>query len=446
MTRLSRRQAMFHLLAAAGTVLVCAEEGRAQPNAPRYISGRYIVVLKEAAGDPIPVAERMARERGFRVDHIYRSALRGYVALIPDLTARRLARDPRVAYVEQDQVVTTTQGEGAEAGGNGKPGEGGGGGGGGTQPAQTMPWGIRRIGGHLSSTISGDGGGGVDIDIAIIDSGIEKSHPDLNVVGGRNFSGGNAKDYSDRYGHGTHVAGTAAALDNAIGVVGVAPGARLWAVKVLGDNGLGSVSSMIAGVDWVTAHGGIEVANMSLRVYGRFASLDQAIENSVASGVTYAVSAGNDFADSKSQSPANHTSAGVITVSSLSTGSSGEDILSYYSNYGLNFDLYDPDDQIDDGVDVIAPGSSTKSTYLGGTYTFLSGTSMASPHVAGVAALYIAANPGADPAEVKRAVINSAPVSSLGTLFGYTYGLIPWCVASGDPDGFFEPIVNAAAY
>ena len=245
---------------------------------------------------------------------------------------------------------------------------------------------------------------------------------------------------------GSESAGTAAALDNAMGVVGVAPGARLWAVKVLGDTGWEATSGIIAGVDWVTAHGGIEVANMSLQVDGRFAALDQAIESSVASGVTYVVSAGNDFADCKGQSPANHTSAGVITVSSLSTGSSGEDILSYFSNYGLNFGLDDLDDQIDDGVDVIAPGSSTRSTYLGGTYTFLSGTSMASPHAAGVAALYIAANPGADPAEVKQAVINSAPASSLGTLFGYTYGLIPWCVASGDPDGFFEPIVNAAAY
>lgn len=432
MTRLPRRHALSCLLATVVAILVGAGEGRAQPNAPRHIPGRYIVVLKEAAGDPAPVAARMARERGFGVDHVYTSALRGYVALIPDQRAQQLVNDPRVAYVEQDAVVTT-----AQRGGKGKPG-----GGGGTQPAQTIPWGIARIGGDLSSTNSGNGSGSVDVDIAIIDSGIDTAHPDLNVVGGRNFSGGNSNKYADGYGHGTHVAGTAAARDNAIGVVGVAPGARLWAVKVLRDNGMGSISSIIAGVDWVTAHGGIEVANISLGASGRFASLDQAIENSVASGVTYAVAAGNALADCKGVSPANHTSAGVITVSSLSPG----DLFSSYSNNGLNFDLSELIDQIDDGVDVIAPGEGINSTYRGGTYRIFSGTSMASPHVAGVAALYKASHPGADPAEVKQAVVNSAPATSLGILYGYTYGLIPWRAVSGDLDSFYEPIVNAAAY
>jgi subtilisin family serine protease len=129
--------------------------------------------------------------------------------------------------------------------------------------AQTLPTGIDRIDGELSSTQSGNGSGDVNVDIAIIDTGISTSHPELNVVGGTNCVGGSS--FNDDNGHGSHVAGIAAARDNAAGVVGVAPGARLWAVKVLNSAGSGTTSQIICGIDWVTARAStIEVANMSL--------------------------------------------------------------------------------------------------------------------------------------------------------------------------------------
>jgi subtilisin len=203
------------------------------------IPDRYIVVFNDDVSRPGMVANELAQELDLKVTRVYRNALKGFAARVPsgfDLSSA-LSTDSRVKLVAQDRVVEAT--------------------------AQTLPTGIDRIEADNSSTNAGNGSGSVDEDIAIIDTGIAK-HPDLNIAGGRNCVGRDNSDYSDGNGHGTHVAGTAAAKDNDRGVVGVAPGARLWAVRVLNDNGSGSFASVICGIDWVTGKGTIEVANMSL--------------------------------------------------------------------------------------------------------------------------------------------------------------------------------------
>ena len=333
---------------------------------------------------PERVAGDHARQQGAQVDHLYQYALKGYAARMSEQAASRVAQDPRVRSVQPDRVVTAF--------------------------GQSVPTGINRVDGGMSSTVSGNGGGSVNVDVAVIDTGIAK-HTDLNVVGGKNCSTG-GRSYSDGNGHGTHVAGTIAAKDDGNGVVGVAPGARLWAVRVLDDQGSGTWSSIICGVDWVTANAGtIEIANMSLGGGGSEPagagcstgnSLHDAICRSVGKGVTYAVAAGNSSADAAKSVPAAYDE--VITVSALADfnglpgggaaatcRSDADDTFADFSNYGSD-------------VDLIAPGVCINSTWKGGGYNTISGTSMASPHVAGAAALYKANNPGATPAAVQTAL------------------------------------------
>jgi subtilisin len=363
-------------LTAAPTI---AQSNRAAAPSPGVVDGSYIVTL-EPGNDPPQVAPAMAAEYGGRAPHVYQRALPGFSFEGSADGAARLARDPKVRTIVPDRRVGTT--------------------------AQSVPTGMRRIDGPLSGTVSGNGAGAVDVDIAVIDTGIDLDHPDLNVVGGVNCSTGTS--YDDGNGHGTHVAGTAAAKDNNIGVVGVAPGARLWTVRTLDDGGSGSWSSVICGVDWVTAHASeIEVANMSLAGPGGQGScndgaLREAICKSVESGVTYVVAAGNSAVDVAGQVPSSFPE--VITVSALvdydgvpgglakATCRAGtDDTLADFSNYGK-------------GVDFIAPGVCITSTWKGGGYNTTSGTSMASPHVTGAAALYLSNHPGVSPAAVATAL------------------------------------------
>src|SRR5215218_2164605 len=201
------------------------------------IPGSYIVTLK--SGDPASAADDARRGQGAEVAHVYRHALSGYSARMSERAAAAIARQDRVASVVPDQTVSIA--------------------------AQSLPTGIDRIDGELSSTVSGNGSGAVSVDVAVIDTGVDLDHPDLNVVGGTNCS--NGRSYDDGNGHGTHVAGTIGARDNGAGVVGVAPGAPLYSVRVLDNSGSGSWSSVICGIDWVTANAsrlGIRVASMSL--------------------------------------------------------------------------------------------------------------------------------------------------------------------------------------
>jgi len=399
-------------LAAAGATSAGAQSPA--PSDGDRIAGHYIVVLEEDVS-PRAVATEHARSSAGEILHVYSSAVRGYSARMSEEAAALVASDPRVAWVEPDRVVTFA--------------------------AQSTPTGVDRVDADLSPTANIDGGDDrVNVDVAIIDTGIDLDHPDLNVygAGAKNCSTGRSAD--DGHGHGTHVAGTVGALDNSTGVVGVAPGARLWPVCVLNNAGSGSTSSVICGIDYVTANAkAIDVANMSL---GGSGSDDgncgntnndaehQAICRSVAAGVTYVVAAGNDYDDAANHIPAAYDE--VITVSALAdfNGAPGggaaatcrsdvDDTFADFSNYGAD-------------VDLIAPGVCIESTWKQGGYDTISGTSMASPHVAGGAALYKATHPTATPTEVKQALQSS--------------GNTDWTWPSEDPDGIHEKLLNVSAF
>ena len=378
--------------AAAAATLALPLSGTASAAGPDATpTGSYIVVLEDGTA-PGRVAGQHGRRYGADVASVYRSALRGYSARMTERDADRVAADERVLFVQRDGLVHA----------NRRPG------GGGSASAQSTPTGINRIDADLSPTAAINGTDQrVEVDVAVIDTGIDLDHPDLNIhtAGAKNCSTGSTAD--DGNGHGTHVAGTIAALDNTTGVVGVAPGARLWPVRVLNNAGSGTFSSIICGVDYVTAHADqIEVANMSLGGSGTDSTcgtnedaMHEAICASVAAGVTYVVAAGNESDDAANHVPAAYDE--VITVSALAdfNGQTGggapatcrsdtDDTFASFSNYG-------PD------IDLIAPGVCITSTWKGGGYSTISGTSMASPHVAGGAALYAATNPSATPDQVK---------------------------------------------
>jgi subtilisin len=423
------------VLACSGMVLAQSaapgdgeQQAAAEKSAGHVVPGRYIVVLKDDA-DAKNVAEAHSRRLGVEITSTYQHALRGYAAKIPSARLSQVKSDPRVKFIQPDRTAVAFD--------------------------QTMPTGVDRIDGDLSSTKSGDRSGSVGVDVAVIDTGINKTHPDLNVAGGRNFAswslpkGGNDK-YEDGNGHGTHVAGTIAALDNGDGAVGVAPGARLYGVKVLSNSGTGYQSWIINGIDWVTgrkaefndgnADGdpGINfaVANMSLGGSGSGSSCasnayHEAICDSVDAGVTYTVAAGNSNADFQTSVPATYDQVLTVTAASDSDGSPGgtgaapgcrtgekDDYAATFSNYATLAS--------DQNHTIAAPGVCIYSTWKGGGYNTISGTSMASPHVAGAAALYKANNPTATPAQVMSKLRSDAAAktgsdSSVSGYHGFKY-------------------------
>ena len=338
--------------------------------------------------------QNLERLHGFRAERVFSAALRGFSTR---LTARQIAdlqSDPMVAYVEPDGAMNIVQRPPPtpppSPSPSPRPGDGGG------ASPQVLPWGIDRIDADLSSTIAGDGSGAVEnVSVYIIDTGISTTHQDLNVIAHVNFAGGSNADCN---GHGTHVAGTVAARDNAYDVVGVVPGAPLIGVKVLGCSGSGTTSGVIAGVDWVTANatGQPAIANMSLGG-GLSTALDTAVQNSAASGVFYSIAAGNSGANACNQSPARTgagTNNGIMTTAAIDSANKE----ATWSNFGTC-------------VDIWAPGVSILSTKLGGGVTTLSGTSMAAPHVGGGGALYLSANPGTAP-DFVESILRSFAIST----------------------------------
>jgi subtilisin family serine protease len=343
----------------------------------------YIVVLKPGTANVPEVASEVTRAYGGQPGFVYQHALKGFSIKASPRAAAAIASSPRVAYVERDMPRFIH--------------------------AQTVPTGLRRMFAATNPNIGIDGVDDyrVDVDVAVIDTGIDWQHPDLNVVGGINCAAGNifvtkcTGDGDDDHYHGTHVAGTIAALDNDVGVVGVAPGARLWAVKVLNSRGSGYTSWIVAGIDWVAARAGeIEVANMSLGGSGFSQAEYDAIQGAVDMGVAFAVSAGNSDDDASNYTPASFDN--VLSVSALADfdgvpGGDGawtcredqDDTLADFSNWGA-------------AVDIAAPGVCIYSTYPleRGGYGTLSGTSMASPHVAGALALLASRNNPANAAQV----------------------------------------------
>ena len=282
------------------------------------------------------------------ISQTYVKTIQGFSLQLTTDEVESLRHDDRISYIEQDRMVHVAMG--------GPPG---GGGGGGSDP-QVTPWGITRVGG------AADGSGKVAY---IIDSGIDADHPDLNVDVSRGFNAftrGKDSDLTqDGSGHGTHVAGTVAALDNSIGVIGVAAGATVVPVKVLDSRGSGSYSGVIAGVDYVATRSDCDAANMSLG--GGFS---QAVNDAVvaaSSQCPFALAAGNESTDAGSKSPASANGNNIYTVSAMAEG----DTWASFSNFN------------NPPVDVCAPGVNVRSTVPGG-YANYNGTSMASPHVCGI--------------------------------------------------------------
>jgi aqualysin 1 len=336
--------------------------------AESVIPDRYIVVLKEEeVRGPAAVAREHAQRYGAQVFHTYQHALKGYAARIPDRRLEKLRADERIDYVELDQRAYAS--------------------------AQTVPWGIDRVDADLSSTEAGNGSGAVSkVNAYMIDTGVYR-HADLNVVKHVNFTR-DGKNY-DCYGHGTHVSGIAAAKDDSRAVVGVAPGTPLTGVKVLDCDGAGSHSSVLKGVDWVTANAKKPaIANMSLAGPAS-RTLDEAVKKSARSGVFYSLAAGNNGASNACKySPARAgagTNNGIATVAATNRRNAEPS----WSNYGRC-------------VDIWAPGVSILSTKMGGGTATMSGVSQASPHVGGGAALYLSSRTSASPSRVETALKTAA--------------------------------------
>ena len=343
----------------------------------RPVANQYIVVLNDYAADPKGedslaeyIANDLATAHKGKVDKVYKHSIHGFSIRMSEEDALALSQDPRVDFVEEDgEVHASTVQTGAT-------------------------WGLDRIDqrnrpldGNYNYTPTGSG-----VNAYIIDTGIRRTHAQF---GGRASAGydsiGDGQNTNDCNGHGTHVAGTVGGS-----TYGVAKAVRLYAVRVLNCSGSGTDAGVIAGIDWVTAnHVKPAVANMSLGG-GASTALDNAVQNSINAGVTYAVAAGNENQNACNVSPAR--AANAITVGSTTSS----DARSSFSNYGTC-------------VDIFAPGSSiTSAWYTSDTATnTISGTSMASPHVAGVAVLYLQNNPTASPATVASQIINTATTGVL---------------------------------
>ncbi|MBB5954881.1 subtilisin family serine protease [Saccharothrix tamanrassetensis] len=328
------------------------------------VKDSYIVVLKDAGTHSVTA---LSAKYQANVKHTYTSALRGFSATMTEAQARKLAADPSVSYVQQDAEVKLS----------------------GTQ-APTPSWGLDRIDQAAlpldnSYTYPNEGEG---VTAYIIDTGIRFSHTDF---GGRATSGrdtvDNDNDSTDCNGHGTHVAGTVGGTK-----YGVAKKAKLVGVRVLNCAGSGTYAGVIAGIDWVTANAvKPAVANMSLGG-GADATVDQAVRNSIAAGVTYGLAAGNDTGANACNTTPARTTEGITVGSTTNT-----DARSSFSNIGTCLDIF-------------APGSNITSAWYtddAATNT-ISGTSMATPHVVGAAAVYLAANPSATPQQVRDALVDGA--------------------------------------
>lgn len=350
-----------------------AEEPTGLLHVQKPVPNQYIVVLKEQevgpalqAAEIAAAAQELTGQYSGNLGHTYQYALHGFSVTMPEAQALALSKDPRVAYVEEDSIAATTVSQFG------------------------VSWGLDRIDQHFGVNFyynyvyTGTG-----VHAYVLDTGIMAAHSDF---GGRATADANfvhdGRDGSDCTGHGTHVAGIIGGA-----IYGVAKNVRLHGVRVLGCQGTGWNSDVIAGVDWVTANAILPaVANMSLEVPGDPA-LDGAVRNSIAHGITYVVSAGNGSTDAMYVSPARVTQA--ITVGASDMGTRFTDLKASFSNFGPYLDIF-------------APGAGIDSDWNDGGSNRLWGTSQASPHVAGAAALYLQNNPNASPATVSHAITAAA--------------------------------------
>jgi subtilisin family serine protease len=360
----------------------------------RAIPNHYIVVLDRdvaarSSTSSLNSAQiaRLVPSWNGTVTHRFDHALNGFTAFLTEAQALALSEDPDVAFVEEDSTVEALVTQ--------------------TNP----PWGLDRIGQRdlpLNQTYSYTTNG-TGVNAYIIDTGIRRTHTQF---GGRAFVGfdavGDGQNTNDCNGHGTHVSGTVGGS-----TYGVAKNVRLFAVRVLGCNGSGTNSGVIAGVDWVTAnHISPAVANMSLGG-GVSTALDTAVRNSIAAGVTYSIAAGNSNTDAANSSPARVSEAITVGATTMT------DARSSFSNFGSVVDIFAPGSAI-----LSASNASDTATAT------LSGTSMATPHVTGVVARFLQANPTASPATARNALVNAATLNHLsGIPSGTANRLLFWSSA-----------------
>lgn len=335
--------------------------------------GRYIVVFDSAVNDA--AKDALTRQFGGFVEEPIALLGNANVVNLPPQAVKALLQSGKVLRAEEDAVVYAVA----------KPAPP-------PAPVETLPWGVEKI--NANDVWPNTGAG---VKVAIIDTGIDQDHPDLaaNIKGGRNFVAIRGRidpnKWDDDNGHGTHVAGIVAGIDNTVGVVGVAPGASLYAAKVLDKTGSGYVSAIINGIQWSISQG-IQVINMSLGTNSDVQSLHDACDAAYQAGIVVVAAAGNDgdtSPDDDVDYPARYNS--VIAVAATDAGN----IRASWSSDGPE-------------VELSAPGVSIYSTYKGGGYSTLSGTSMASPHVAGTIALVLIANSSLTPDEVRDKLQSTA--------------------------------------
>ena len=396
------------------------------------VPGSYIVVLEDSVQSVSRQLAEHERRDGFQARRVYRTALKGYSAKLTRVQVADLRRDPQVASVEPNRIVHAADTLAA---------------------GESVPTGIARIGAAFASTAQANPSSSAAV--AVIDTGIDLDHPDLNVASSAERSGYNCVSPgaapNDDNGHGTHVAGTIGATNGGSGIVGVAPGTEVFPVKVLDSNGSGSWEEVICGINWVAANAakyGIAVANMSLGGLGTSvdngacgvtSALHQAICNATAPsvGVRFAVAAGNDGWEYPHPTlpdvPAAYDQVVTVTAYADSDGRTGAGGAAPSCRTGEADDRYASfsnwsDNSTDNAHTIAAPGVCIRSTWFGGGYNIISGTSMATPHVAGATALCVgtAAGPGPCASDTSAASL----VTKLGST-NSAYGF------SGDP---FSPI------
>jgi subtilisin family serine protease len=404
------------VLAAAGVAVLAAPAWTSASSVAAPASSRFVVVLNGSTPDPAAKATQQARRLGFKPTYVYRHALPGYIADLPAAAVTALRADPGVDYVVSDRGFARIP-EAREA----VPCELI------TGPRQCVDEWVDRVDAESSSSRSGDGRGSVNVNVAVIDSGIDATHPDLNVRGGVDCASGvpvRTQVPRDRIDHGTHVAGLIGARDNGIGVVGAAPGTPLWSVAVANEQGDITLSALVCAIDWVTStrkdrdqRNDVAVANMSLSDSEagpedgqcglvKEDALHTAICRSVAAGTTYVVSAGNEGHDVAQSAPPSYDEVLTVTAMADFDGEpGGREPPECYGDdlgaYGAADDRYAPFSNYATTPDdiahtIAAPGVCMQSTIPTTTgsgpndwYGVQDGTSMASPVVAGTVALCI---------------------------------------------------------
>jgi subtilisin family serine protease len=382
------------LLVAMGTTGVQASTPGARGAEARTLPDRYIVVLRDAVTDVPGLAQQLARAGGGEVSHLYQNTIKGFSLRLPAQAVAALARNPNVQSVEADQAVSINQSVQDQA-----------------------TWGLDRLDQRslpldtrYSYNLTGQG-----VHVFVVDTGVRSTHQEFTGRMKPGFSALEDKSTEDCNGHGTHVAGSAAGTR-----WGVAKGAFVVPVRVLDCGGSGSWSGVIAGIDWAAGqavNAGMAPAVMNLSLGGgASSSVDLAARRAVEAGVTVVAAAGNSQANACNYSPAREPV--VLTVGATTSS----DAQASYSNFGSCLDLY-------------APGSGIRSAWSSSDTAVadLNGTSMASPHVAGAAALFLQADPSATPGLVSRRLLDSATSGVLKSLGTGSPNLLAFSLAAGAP-------------